>query len=207
MIRTGGLGTALLALFLLLGIAVNGNSFGIDAAVSDALDGFWQQPGSWVVFVVTAILGPVLPVVMLVLLIIACVWAWRAGRRRMADLLLRSIVLLAACRAVSLFKSVYNRERPRVYASDWSYPSGHVVSVASVAFTSVVLCLWFSRHMLRRVIVVAVALVVIAAVCRVLLDVHWLTDVLGGVLGVTGVGLIVATVLRLLPVRERRVSG
>lgn len=206
MIRTGALGAALLAVFLLLGMVVNGNAFGIDAAVSDALGGFWQQPGSWVVFVVTAILGPVLPVVMLVVLIAACVWAWRAGRRRMADLLLRSIVLLAACRAVSLFKNVYDRERPRVYAPDWSYPSGHVVSVASVAFTGVVLCLWVARHLLQRAVVIATTLVVIAAACRVLLDVHWLTDVLGGVLGVTGVGLIVSTVLRLLPVRERKVS-
>jgi undecaprenyl-diphosphatase len=206
LIRTGALGAVLLAVFLMLGMVVNENPFAIDAAVSDALGGFWQQPVSWVVFVVTAILGPVLPIVMLVVLIIACVWAWRAGRRRHADLLLRSIVLLAACRAVSLFKSVYGRERPRVYA-DWSYPSGHVVSVASVAFTGVVLCLWLARHLLQRAIVIATTLVVIAAACRVLLDVHWLTDVLGGVLGVTGVGLIASTVLRLLPVRERRVSG
>jgi membrane-associated phospholipid phosphatase len=125
--------------------------------------------------------------------------AWRV------NVLLRCIVLLAACRAVSLFKTVYERDRPRDYV-DFSYPSGHVVSVASVAFTSVVLCVWLAPRLLRRVTVIAVVLVVLAAAFRVLLDVHWVTDVLGGTIGVTGVGLVVATALRLLPVRERKVS-
>lgn len=204
MIRPGTWGAALLGLFLLLGFLVDDSQLAIDTAVADALEGFWRTGGGQVVSVVTNVLGPILPAIMFVLLVAAVIGfrqdAWRV------NLLLRAIVVLAACRAVSLFKGVFERQRPREYA-DFSYPSGHVVSVASVAFTSVVLCAWLAAHLLKRVLIAAAVIVAIAAACRVLLDVHWVTDVLGGTLGVTGIGLLVAAALRLLPAGERRVSG
>ncbi|MBP2331176.1 undecaprenyl-diphosphatase [Kibdelosporangium banguiense] len=202
MIRVSAWGFALLGLFLLLGYLVHDSAWFIDTAVSNALHGFWRTGPGDVVSVLTDILGPVLPIVMFFVLVIATIRAWDDAW--LVNVFLRSIVLLAACRAVSLFKTVFERDRPRAY-SDFSYPSGHVVSVASVAFTSVVLCAWLAGRLLRRVTVIAVVLVVLSATFRVLLDVHWVTDVLGGTLGVTGVGLVVAAALRLLPVRERRV--
>jgi membrane-associated phospholipid phosphatase len=204
-IRPAAWGASLVVVFLLLGEWVHARAPGIDTAVANAVGDFWQRPGSKVVTVVTDILGPTLPIIAFVVLGAAAIWAYATGRRELGNLLLRCFVLLAACRAVSLFKSVYTRARPRTYA-DWSYPSGHVVSVASVAFTGVVLCAWLAPHLLRRMIVLAVVLVALAGACRVLLGVHWLTDVLGGAIGVTGVGLVVAVLLRLVPVRERKVS-
>ncbi|MFC7613741.1 phosphatase PAP2 family protein [Actinokineospora soli] len=123
-----------------------------------------------------------------------------ARRPRLRGLLLRATVLLAACRAVSLAKPVFERARPREYP-DFSFPSGHVVSVASVAFTLVVLCAWLAARRLRAVVWWSVAAVVLAALCRIVLDVHWLTDVLGASLGVVGLGLLTATGLGLLPAR------
>jgi undecaprenyl-diphosphatase len=66
----------------------------------------------------------------------------------------------------------------------------------------VVLCAWLARRALPWVIGLAVVMTAVAATCRVLLGVHWLTDVLGAAIGVTGFGLIVALVLRLVPVRR-----
>jgi undecaprenyl-diphosphatase len=196
--RTGAWGAALTAVFLLVGYWVRDRVPAIDTVVANALDGQWHQTTGRVANVVTDVLGPVLPVVAVFVLAVWLVWAWRTGRGALVGLLLRAIVLLAFCRAVSLFKGVFARVRPREYP-DWSFPSGHVVSVASVAVTGIVLCAWFVPHMLGKVIALAVVTVTIAAACRVVLHVHWLTDVLGGVLGVTGVGLIAASALRLLP--------
>jgi membrane-associated phospholipid phosphatase len=202
LIRASAWGFALLGLFLLLGYLVHDSQWFVDTVVSNALDGFWQTPAGGVVSIVTDALGPVLPIVMFFALVVA---TYRARRDAwLVNVFLRSIVLLAACRAVSLFKTVFERDRPRDYV-DFSYPSGHVVSVASVAFTGIVLCAWLAGRLLRRVMVIGVILVVLSAAFRVLLVVHWVTDVLGGTLGVTGIGLVVAAALRLLPVRERRV--
>jgi undecaprenyl-diphosphatase len=204
LIRASAWGFALLGLFVLLGYVVRDSQWFVDTAVSNALDGFWLTPAGGVVSILTDVLGPVLPIAMFFGLAIATYWVRRDAW--LVNVLLRCIVLLGACRMVSLFKDVFDRDRPRDYVQ-FSYPSGHVVSVASVAFTSIVLCAWLAERVLRRVTVIAVILVGLAATFRVLLDVHWVTDVLGGTLGVTGVGLVVAAALRLLPVRQRRVSG
>jgi membrane-associated phospholipid phosphatase len=204
LIRAYAWGISLLAVFMLLGYWVRDSAWPLDLIVADAMWGFWETAGGDVVSVITDILGPVLPVVTLFVL------AFFAVRYRhdayVMNVLLRSMVLLAACRLMSLFKGVFERDRPRAYV-DFSYPSGHVVSVASVAFTGIVLCGWLARRLVRRAIVLATTLVVVAAACRVLLDVHWVTDVLGGTVGVTGIGLVVAAALHLIPFPERRVSA
>ncbi|CRK55656.1 hypothetical protein [Alloactinosynnema sp. L-07] len=184
------IGVTLVLAFVFLGLAVSGEPPGVDRFVADAMGG---GPAVDVASVVTLVLGPILPLVAALGLVIAAV-AVRARR----GLFLRAIVLLAACRAVSLVKPLFERARPTDYP-DFSFPSGHVVSVASVGFTAAVLCAWLTRDRLRMVVLGSVLTVFVAAVCRVLLDVHWLTDVLGATLGVAGVGLLAARALRLLP--------
>ncbi|ALG07762.1 phosphatase PAP2 family protein [Kibdelosporangium phytohabitans] len=203
MIRACAWGFALLALFLLLGYLVRDSAWPLDLAVSDVTAGIWQTTAGNVVWVVSDVLGPVQPIVWFLVLAIAAFWLRRDAY--VFNVLLRCMVLLAACRSVSLFKGVYERVRPRDYV-DFSYPSGHVVSMASVAFTGIVLCGWLVPRLLRKAIALGGTLVVISAACRVLLDVHWFTDVLGGTLGVTGAGLLVAAALHLIPLKERRVS-
>lgn len=185
------LGAALVIAFVLLGLVVSGPTPEVDRFVADAADDGWGLRA--VASVVTVVLGPILPVIAVVGLLIAAVLV-----RPRAGLLLRAVLLLAACRAVSLVKPVFERARPTEYP-DFSFPSGHVVSVASVGFTAVVLCAWLARERVRMAVLVSVAAVVLAALCRVILDVHWLTDLVGATLGVLGVGLLTAVALRLLP--------
>jgi membrane-associated phospholipid phosphatase len=195
-------GVVMLAAFLALGILAADRPSILDTAVTGEVGGTGDGPFGGVVAVVSDALGPVLPVVALVLLVAAMLREFQRGRPARAELLLRGIGLLVACRLLSLFKLVYERERPTDdpdYA-DFSYPSGHVVSMASVALTAIVLCAWLAPWLLRATIALSVLLVALSAACRVLLGVHWLTDVLGAVLGVTGVGLLAALALRLLPV-------
>jgi undecaprenyl-diphosphatase len=113
-------------------------------------------------------------------------------------LLVRAAVLLAACWSTLLARYGYQRLRPIDYPK-WAYPSGHVTAVTSVAFTGVVLCAWLARRYLKHAIALACAAVVLTAASRVVLDMHWFTDTVGAVLGVVGVGLVVARALRLVP--------
>jgi membrane-associated phospholipid phosphatase len=193
-------GALLLIAFLVLGVTVSDTTPTIDLFVADALGDGWQATIGDVTFVVSAVLGPVLPVALGLGLLVGALMAHRRGDVERRGLLLRVAVLLAACRAVSLVKPLFGRERPREYP-DFSFPSGHVVSVASAGFALVVLCAWLAAHRLRAVLWWSVAAVVVAALCRMVLDVHWLTDVLGATLGVVGLGLLAATGLRLLPAR------
>jgi undecaprenyl-diphosphatase len=107
------------------------------------------------------------------------------------------------CRLTSIvFKPVFLRQRPREYP-DLSYPSGHVVSVASAALVVVLLAAWLAPRLARKAAVVGAVITVLAAACRVVLGVHWVTDTVGAVLAVLGVGLVSASALRLLPVSGR----
>jgi undecaprenyl-diphosphatase len=125
-------------------------------------------------------------------------------RRQHVGLCVRLAVVLVLCRLTSLTaKPVFLRERPRDYP-DLSYPSGHVVSVASTGFVLLLLCAWLGPRLLRRVAAAVAVAVVLSAACRVVLGVHWVTDTIGAVLAVTGVGLLSACALRLLPPGDGR---
>ena len=99
------------------------------------------------------------------------------------------MALHGLCCATLLVRWLFDRVRPVEYHLP-SYPSGHTVAVASTAFTLVVL--------LRRGVVWAALAVLVAGFARVVLAMHWVTDVIGAVLGVTGIGLVAALVLGLV---------
>ncbi|SDC60072.1 phosphatase PAP2 family protein [Actinokineospora iranica] len=200
MSRIVSFGAFLLVAFLVLGLTVSGPPSGVDRFVAESLGNGWQDTAGDVASVGSAVLGPVLPVVAALGLLVAAVVVRRRGRPELTGLLLRATLLLAVCRTVSFAKPLFERTRPRVYP-DFSFPSGHVVSVASVGFTAAVLCAWLARERLRLVVALSAVAVFLAALCRVLLDVHWLTDVVGATLGVVGLGLMTAAALRLLPAR------
>lgn len=81
-----------------------------------------------------------------------------------------------------LFKFLVGRPRPRGF--NWGFPSGHVTA----ATTFVVVMLYVvSQERLSRVgrivvLVISVAMVASVGFARVILNAHWPSDVLGGVL-------------------------
>jgi membrane-associated phospholipid phosphatase len=111
--------------------------------------------------------------------------AWRRRDLR----LWKALALHALCCATLLTRWLFDRVRPIEYHLP-SYPSGHTVAVASVGFTMVVL--------LKRGVLWAVPAVLVCGFARVVLEMHWVTDVIGAVLGVTGVGLLAALALGLV---------
>lgn len=81
-----------------------------------------------------------------------------------------------------LFKFLVGRPRPR--GVNWGFPSGHVT--AATAFAVILLYIIARERMspAARGVLTALALALVAAVgfARVILNAHWPTDVLGGIL-------------------------
>ncbi|SEQ66442.1 undecaprenyl-diphosphatase [Lentzea xinjiangensis] len=153
---------------------------GLDAWVHDAL----PRP-EWlrdIAFVVSLVLGPTLGWAFAAVLF-GLAW-WRHDPR-----LWKALAVHGLCCATVLTRYLFDRVRPVEYHLP-SYPSGHTVAVASIGFTLVVL--------LKRGVLWAVLAVLVAGFARVVLEMHWVTDVIGAVLGVTGVGLVAALALGLV---------
>jgi undecaprenyl-diphosphatase len=133
-------------------------------------------------YVVGLILGPTIGWAFAAVLFVL---AWRRRDLR----LWKALALHALCCATLLTRWLFDRVRPIEYHLP-SYPSGHTVAVASVGFTMVVLA--------KRGVLWAALAVLVAGLARVVLEMHWVTDVIGAVLGVTGVGLVAALALGLV---------
>lgn len=199
MIRWLSLGGVLSGLFLLLGVAVSGHPLGVDLAVAAGLQGWWRGTTGQITNVVSDAFGIVLPDVFAVALPVATALCWYRGLRRERDVLLRVVPVLLLCRLVSVVgKPLFLRARPRAYAA-FSYPSGHVVAAASTGLAAVLVCLWLAPRLVRWIATISAGITVLVAVTRLVLGVHWLTDTIGSVLGVLGIGLLGAAAVRLLP--------
>jgi undecaprenyl-diphosphatase len=197
-VRWAVLGVVLCVAFVALGLLVSRQPLPLDSAIANALQGQWQRPAGTVATVISDALGPVLPWVFGAILFVAALLSWRGGERVRATVLLKIIAVVVLCRLTSVFKPVFGRTRPRDYP-DLSYPSGHVVSTASTGVGAVLLCLWLAPRLLRRVAVIAAVATVLCAASRMVLGVHWLSDTVGSVFAVLGVGILTTVALRLLP--------
>lgn len=139
-----------------------------------------------------------------ILITIAAAAAWFISRSKTL------VVLVFLCgyasqEMVSGLKDVFARMRPPtgfVERESLSFPSGHVTGTAAVmtllAFAAI-------RHRWKRVLVIAtgVVMVIVTAVSRMFLDMHWLSDVIGGTLAGAAMGFAFAILYELLSIRVR----
>ena len=130
---------------------------------------------------------------------VGLIWWWKRRRWDFAWLLALSIGGSSAAKA--LVKGLVSRPRPPVArrlieATGSSFPSGHAVRGVALFGALVVLAVAMDWSRRAKVIVwlAASALVVVIASSRVLLGVHYLTDVTAGVaLGIVWLALVVAS--------------
>ncbi len=184
------IGVALAAASVLLGLAVHRTPPPVDTALRDGALSLGPAFGGTAGFV-TKLLSPGLAVLTAVALGLRAVLA--------RDVLaFKAGLVLGVSWCTVLVRYGYDRVRPVSFDLP-SYPSGHVTAVTAVAFTGLLLCAHLAPRHLRKAVVVGAAAVVLAAACRVVLTMHWFTDTVGAVLGTTGLGLLAALALRLLP--------
>ena len=109
-------------------------------------------------------------------------WALSRGRRVEAAVLVAGVVLTYVL--VHVAKAAYDRERPDNMLIDVelsAYPSAHVAySVTFVACATMLVRAGAGWAVRFAAVTVAIAIVVVVAVTRVYLRVHYLTDTLGG---------------------------
>lgn len=100
----------------------------------------------------------------------------------------------------SFFKDLFGRSRPdeMLYgAGGFSYPSGHTSSIVVVCFFLILFVLSYIKSKLLRVISITAILIfgLIISLGRVILNVHFVLDILGGVALAIGVSMAVIHLL------------
>jgi undecaprenyl-diphosphatase len=119
------------------------------------------------------------PAGLIPLILLASSAVWRASRRW--ALLLPA--LMAGAGALQL-AGKWATDRPRPNAGAWGYPSGHVLTLAVFFGIAAFLVVTLTERRRRfRLLACSAcgAAVGLVGVSRIYLDVHWLSDVVGGV--------------------------
>ena len=139
-----------------------------------------------------------------ILIAVAAVAAWLISKSK------TFVVLVLLCgfssqEMVSGLKDVFARVRPpegMVTRESMSFPSGHQSGT-----TAVMTLLGFAaiRHRWKPVLIIGVGavLVVLTALSRMFLDMHWLSDVIGGTFVGAAMGCLFAILYELLTIRVR----
>ena len=180
----------LLAAYLVLALAAAQQQFlPLDQSVRA-----WVQPmrAGWldVSMQTVSFLGE--PAGLIPLILVASAALWRASRRW--ALLLP--VLMAGTGVLQLVGK-WAADRPRPNAAPWGFPSGHVLSLAVffgiMAFLLVTLSERRRRWRVSACLACGAAVGLVAA-SRIYLDMHWLSDVIGGfALGTAYLLIVIAT--------------
>lgn len=166
----------LLAAYLVLALAAAQQQFlPLDRSVRE-----WVQPmrSGWLDVSMEAVSFLGEPAGMISLILVASAVLWRASRHW--ALLLP--VLMAGTGVLQLVGK-WAADRPRPNAAPWGFPSGHVLSLAVffgiMAFLLVTLTERRRRWRVSACLACGAAVGLVAA-SRVYLDMHWLSDVIGG---------------------------
>ena len=189
MLITGG---TLLGLAVVLGVLVvtlpAGATNGLDVFWNEAMAGLrhpWMLAGAHVMNRIGGGWIAILVVPLLVVAVLILLRRWRAA-------VYAAVAFAASAGLTQLIKQIFGRARPddMLVASDFgSYPSGHTSNAATIA---VVLWLVFPRVWMA---IIGALWVLVMALSRTILSVHWITDTVGGALVGASAALLVAALL------------
>ena len=166
----------LLAAYLVLALAAAQHQFlPLDRSVRA-----WMQPmrSGWLDISMEAVSFLGEPVGLIPLILLTSAALWRVSRRW-------ALLLPAVMAGTGVLQLVgkWAADRPRPNAAPWGFPSGHVLSLAVffgiLAFLLVTLTERRRRWRVSACLACGAA-VGLVAVSRVYLDMHWLSDVIGG---------------------------
>jgi len=142
------------------------------------------------------------------LVLIAVVAAWFMPRRNQVLVLALLLTAFISSEFVDVVKSGFAVVRPeagRMTRESFSFPSGHVSGTTAIM---VILCYVSLRRRVARVPVLVTCAVValLMGASRIVLDMHWFSDVLGGYLIGAMIGLAFSAIYEWI-LRHRRVTS
>jgi membrane-associated phospholipid phosphatase len=114
--------------------------------------------------------------------LVVAAWLWRIGRGRMALVLLVVVLLgrgLAEVQKFSIERARPTLEPHLVVVKTWSFPSGHAAS-SMIFYLTLALALTARTRWRWIAASAAVLLSLLIGTSRVMLGVHWPSDVVGG---------------------------
>lgn len=188
-----------------MGFAVAAGRFhDFDIAVSHALNMQRGVSPDWLIIVMTGIswIGGGIQRYVIVGILALALWRW-SGRKAALAL---AVATLVSALASDILKSFFARVRPDLVPqldliSSPAFPSGHGTNAAVVYLVFIILVPQ-ARHPAWQL--AAAAMILLTGLSRILLNVHWPTDVIGGWMLGMSFALMAAAVISFR--REQRQS-
>lgn len=196
-------------LVVVLGVIV-WHSRGADRLDRDVASALYSRPGNAVRGVASAVTFFGSPMAVAVGALLVTAWAWWRFHDRLLSLFC-PLAVGASALAEKVLKSIIARPRPPtavlVHEVDFSYPSGHVTGAAALALATILLLWAGGRRRNRTLSISALAVYAVAvAVSRLVLGVHYLSDVVGAAALASAGVLVVGWLCSMgaAPLSERR---
>ncbi|GAB2781352.1 phosphatase PAP2 family protein [Amycolatopsis magusensis] len=187
----GFVGGGCALVFILLGVLVRN---GLSPADRWVIDHVVVLPGS-PLHQAALVLSTVTVLSCAAVLVAVALRAWWRRPRRGADLLW-CLALLLCCGLLAALQFVFRRPGPPGQPEGFSYPSGHASVAGAFAVVAVLIAAVFVRKWLLVVVAVQGGALLLTMAARVALTEHYVTDVLGAVLGICAVGLLGAAAVK-----------
>ncbi|QFU91985.1 phosphatidylglycerophosphatase B [Amycolatopsis sp. YIM 10] len=182
---TGFAGAGCALAFILLGLLVRNEIPSVDRWF---VDNVVVVPGS-PLHQMALVLSTVTVLSCAAVLVAVALRAWWHRPRRGADLLW-CVTLLLSCGLLAALQFAFRRPGPPGQPEGFSYPSGHASVAGAFAMLAVVIAAVFVRKWLSAVLALQGGALLVTMAARVALAEHYVTDVLGAVLGVCAIGLL-----------------
>ncbi|MFC7624733.1 phosphatase PAP2 family protein [Microlunatus sp. GCM10028923] len=191
-------GTALIVM-ITAGLLLRGSAMPpLDLRLTDLL---YAPPGTLTAQL--AQLGSAVPLlVILIGLVIVCVRAARTDRPQFLRAAPRFLAVLAACPVLLLLQEIIARPGP-VHQPNSTYPSGHAIVFGGLVAITAMIVAHRPSPLGRTVLLIDAVAVIIVCGSRMVLAEHYLSDLIGGLLGVTGIALLLGGTLGLIPPQRR----
>lgn len=186
----------LLALVIALGYAVNAGHFrAFDLAVSHALNLERGVSPDWLILLMQGLswIGGGIQRYIIVGILTVALWRWWGSGAALA----MGITTLVSALTSDVMKYFFARVRPDLVTqldpiSSPAFPSGHANN-AAVVYILFIMLVPQARHPLWQL--AAAAMILLTGLSRILLGVHWPTDVIGGWMLGTAYALMAGAVI------------